>query len=283
MKRERDKQRLRRWCIRRLMEDWTVRRVSEHAGIPKSTVHDWWSRFQRKGREGLIDASRRPHTIHHIPEATVRRVIQIRQQEGWCHEAIAAYLRQQEDTKVSSGSTYLILKRNNLITKPYRSRKQRTFIRFAREHPDSLWQTDITDYDGQYLIAFLDDHSRYIPAASLSPEATTDNVLETLEQALSTGRTPSQILSDHGTQYWSNDGPGRFTSFCTKQGIEHILGSIGKPTTQGKVERFFQTFSAYYPRFNNIDQFREYYNNKPHRSLNYRTPAQVYFNPLSDM
>src|SRR3990170_3512613 len=99
-------QRLRRWCIRRLLEDWTVREVSEHARIPKSTIHDWWMRFQRKGWEGLVNESRRPHTIHRLPEATVHRIVEIRQQEGWCHEAIAANLNQKENIKVSCGSAY---------------------------------------------------------------------------------------------------------------------------------------------------------------------------------
>jgi transposase InsO family protein len=227
MIRGRDKKKLRRWCIRRLLEDWSIRRVSDHTKTPKSTIHDWWNRFQWKGSEGLVDASKRPHTIHLLPETTVRRVVKIRQREGWCHEAIAAYLNQQENIKVSSGSVYHILKRNNLITKTYKPRRQRTFIRFARQHPDSLWQTDIKYYGTRYLIAYLDDCSRYIPSASLYPEATTDNVLETLEKALSNGRIPKRILSDHGTQYWSNDGAGRFTTFCEKHGIEHIQGSTG--------------------------------------------------------
>jgi transposase InsO family protein len=278
MEQGREQQRLRRWCIRRLQEDWPIRKVSEHARIPKSTVHDWWSRFQRKGWEGLINESRRPHTIHRLPEATIHRIVEIRQQQGWCHEANAAYVNQRESIKVSSGSVYMILRRNGLITKSYKPRKQRTFIRFAREHPDSLWQTDIKYYGHQYLIAFLDDCSRYVPAASLCPESTTESVLETLEEALAEGRIPKQILSDHGTQYWSNDGPGRFTDFCMKHGIQHIVGSTGKPTTQGKIERFWQTFELYYPRFNNLDRFREAYNHKPHRSLNYKTPAEIYFN-----
>jgi transposase InsO family protein len=279
MNQERDRQRLRRWCIRRLQEDWTVRKVSEHARIPKSTVHDWWVRFQRKGWEkGLLNESKRPHTIHRVPETTVQRVIEIRQREGWCHEAIAAYLNQREKIKVSSGSVYTILKGNGFITQPYTPRTRRTFIRFARQHPDSLWQTDIKYYGQQYLIAFIDDCSRYVPAASLNPESTTDIVLETLKEALSAGRTPKQILSDHGTQFWSNDGPGRFTNFCMNHGIEHILGSTGKPTTQGKIERFFQTFERYYPRYNDLDRFRKAYNHKPHRSLNYKTPAEIYLN-----
>jgi len=278
MNQERDRQRLRRWCIRRLLEDWPIRKVSEHARTPKSTIHDWRIRFQKKGWEGLVDASRRPHTIHRLPQTTICRIVEVREREGWCHEAITAYLNQRENLKVSSGSTYKILKHYNLITKTYKPRRQRTYIRFQRAHPDSLWQTDIKYYGDQYLIAFLDDCSRYIPAASLYHEATTQNILTLLDEALATGHIPNQILSDHGTQYWSNDGDSRFTTYLHSHGIEHILGSIGKPTTQGKIERFFQTFELYYPRFNNVDIFREAYNHKPHRSLNYKTPAEIYFN-----
>jgi transposase InsO family protein len=224
-----------------------------------------------------VDESRRAHSLHCVPEETVRRVLEVRRREGWCSEAIEAYLKAQ-GVQINHGSIHTILKQNQLITKPYTPRRKRTFTRFQRAHPDSLWQTDIKYYGDRYLMAYLDDCSRYLPAATLSPEATTDTVLETFEEALSAGRTPKQILSDHGTQFWSNDGPGRFTNFCMEHGIEHILGSTGKPTTQGKIERFWQTFELYYPRFNNITQFREYHNNKPHRSLNYKTPEQVYFN-----
>ena len=278
MEPERDQQKLRRWCIRRLQEDWPVRKVSEHVRIPKSTIHDWWSRFQRKGWEGLLNESRRPHTIHRLSEATIQRIVEIRQREGWCHEAIAAYLNQREGIKVSSGSTYRILKRYDLITRSYKPRKQRTYIRFQRTHPDSLWQTDIKYYGDQYLIAFLDDCSRYVPNAILCKHATTRRILKLLDATLSQGRIPRQILSDHGTQFYSEDGGSQFTAYLEAHGIEHIMGSIGKPTTQGKIERFFQTFQLYYPRFNNLDRFREAYNHKPHRSLNYKTPAEIYFN-----
>jgi putative transposase len=56
------------------------------------------------------------------------------------------------------------------------------------------------------------------------------------------------------------------------------MGSIGKPTTQGKIERFFQTFELYYPRFNDMTEFQQHYNYvRPHRSLNFLTPAEVYY------
>jgi hypothetical protein len=66
--------------------------------------------------------------------------------------------------------------------------------------------------------------------------------------------------------------------FCMKHGIQHIVGSTGKPTTQGKIERFWQTFELYCPRYNDLDRFREAYNHRPHRSLNFKTPEEIYFN-----
>jgi transposase len=222
--RKRDRVKLRRWCIRRLLEDWSIREVASHVRMPKSTVYDWWCRFQWKGWEGLVDVSRRPHHINHLPQETIAKVVEVRQREGWCAEAIEAYLKTQ-GVQVSHGSIYTILKQNGLIMKPYKPRKQRTFIRFAREHPDSLWQTDIKYYGDRYVIAYIDDCSRYVPALGLFEEATTDNVLHVLDEALDNGRVPNQMLTDHGTQHWSNDGDSRFTSFCIKHEIEHILGS----------------------------------------------------------
>ena len=93
MRGERDVEKLRRWCVRRLLEGWSIRDVSAHAMMPKSTVHDWWIRFQRKGWVGLVDESRRPHVIHRLPEETVARVVEVRLREGWCGEAIEAYLK----------------------------------------------------------------------------------------------------------------------------------------------------------------------------------------------
>jgi putative transposase len=277
LEKPRDRLKLRRWCVRKLLEGEDVETIGLTAKVSRRTLYYWLERFQQNGGEGLIDKPRRPRTIRRLNPTVVEKVIQLRERHGWCGEAISAHLR-REGVMVSNGSAYRILRDHALPVKAYASRRRRTYSRFARQHPDSLWQTDIKYYDDKYLIAFLDDCSRYIPAATLNPEATTNQVLDTLKNALSAGRTPKQILSDHGTQYWSNDGPGRFTTYCTQHGIEHIMGSIGKPTTQGKIERFWQTFELYYPRFNDMTEFLQHYNYvRPHRSLNFLTPAEIYY------
>jgi hypothetical protein len=105
---------------------------------------------------GLLDASRRPRTIHHLNPSAIERVIQLRQQHGWCGEAISARLG-REGVEVSNGSVYKILHDHALPVKAYAPGRRRTYTRFQRAHPDSLWQTDIKCYSREYLIAFLDD------------------------------------------------------------------------------------------------------------------------------
>jgi putative transposase len=277
LEKPRDKLKLRRWCVRKILKGEDAEAIRLTAKVSRRTLYYWLERFQRNGGEGLIDKSRRPHTIHRLKPSTVEKVIQLRQQYAWCGEAISAHLR-REGVKVSNGSIYAILHHHALPVKSYTPRRRRTYIRFQRTHPDSLWQTDIKYYGDRYLIAFLDDCSRYVPSAILCKHATTRRILRLLDETLSRGRIPRQILSDHGTQFYSEDGGSQFTAYLEAHGIQHIMGSIGKPTTQGKIERFFRTFQLYYPRFNSTPEFLHHYNYvKTHRSLNFLTPAEVYF------
>jgi hypothetical protein len=133
---------------------------------------------------GLIDASRRPHTIHRLNPSAIERVIQLRQQHGWCGEAISAHLR-REGIDVSNGSIYKMIHNHALPVKAYAPRRRRTYICFQRGRPDSLWQTDIKYYGREYLIAFLEECSRYVPNAILCEHVTTKTILKLLDVTLS--------------------------------------------------------------------------------------------------
>jgi hypothetical protein len=194
------------------------------AKLSRRTLYYWPERFQQNGGEGLIDRPRRPHTIHRLNPSIVEKVIQLRQQHGWCSPAISAHLR-REAVEVSNGSTYKILHNHALPVKAYAPRRRRTYIRFQRMHLDGLWQTDIKYYGEQCLIAFLDDCSRYVTIATVWKHTTTRRILKLLDETLSKARISGQILSDHGTQFYSDDGETIFTEFCERHGIEHIFGN----------------------------------------------------------
>jgi len=135
------------------------------------------------------------------------------------------------------------------------------------------------------LIAFIDDHSRYILGYGLYDKATTENVLNCLYRILFEYEIPYAIITDRGSCFYANklnkDGEGKckFQESLEDLGIKHIVGRPHHPQTNGKIERWFGTYKREFnERFKNVDEYVNYYNNKrPHQRLNYKTPAEVFF------
>ena len=59
--------------------------------------------------------------------------------------------------------------------------------------------------------------------------------------------------------------------------VGHIFASIKKPTTCGKLERFWGTHNKERWNFSSLEEFVKYYNyRRPHMSLDYLTPYEVF-------
>ena len=182
-------------------------------------------------------------------------------------------------------TVYRILCQSNLNKPLQKPRIKRSYIRWQREHSNSLWQCDLKLVGEEWLITILDDHSRYVTASQIFKEGTSENVIWLLDQAVHEYRKPREILTDHGTQFWSvRRGESNFDTYCIDNKIKHILGGIGKPTTLGKIERWFRTYDQEHAKFQLHRKFIEYYNyERPHMSLNYKTPAEAYFKDVQNV
>jgi len=278
MEKPRDVVKLRRWCIRRRGEGVPVSEICTAAQIPRRTFYNWLNHYRQDGLEGLEPRSKRPHIIHRVPSQIMEKVISIRQETNWCPHKIAGHLRIQ-GISISHMTIYRILCQSNLNKPLQKPRVKRSYIRWERKHSNTLWQCDLKIVGAEWLITILDDHSRYVTASEIFREGTTENVLWLLDQAIHEYSKPKEILTDHGSQFYSvRHGESSFTHFCSENGITHILGGIGRPTTLGKIERWFRTYDQEHARFQLHRKFIEYYNyERPHMSLNYKTPAEVYF------
>ena len=61
-----------------------------------------------------------------------------------------------------------------------------------------------------------------------------------------------------------------------KREIEHIMSTVKRPQSNGKIERWFESMDRLYKRFEyDLDKFVECYNNMPHLSLD-TTPNIAY-------
>jgi len=155
------------------------------------------------------------------------------------------------------------------------------------DHPDEVWATDITyikmPYGFVYLTAVMDLYSRYVISWRLSTTLDTYFCLEALNDALNYG-TPEIFNSDQGVQYTSND----FTNELKNAGIKISMDGKGRCFDNIFVERLWRTVKyewIYLHSFENISNlkngltwyFNHYNNERLHQSLNYETPASLYF------
>ena len=107
---------------------------------------------------------------------------------------------------------------------------------------------------------------------------TTDVVIKIIDDLIKLYGKPKQILSDNGSAYGLKSKHSKFDIKCRKRGIEHIRSAVHSPTTQGKVERLFQTFKREFEYCNGDSElWRMRYNHfRPHTSLENKTPDEIY-------
>jgi putative transposase len=153
---------------------------------------------------------------------------------------------------------------------------------------NQVWGTDITyvPVDGGflYLVAFIDLHSRYVLSWKLSNSLESMFCIEALEMALRQG-IPEIINSDQGVQYTSH----AYINLLKNKGVHISMSGKGKCWDNIFVERFWRSlkyeevylkqYDDYFEAKENISTYIESYNKtRPHSSLQYMTPEQVYLN-----
>ena len=235
-----------------------------------------WNKKLNEGNWDLCDKSKRPKTIHtKITKTTEEKIVKIRNKTGWGQERIADYV------DVSHWSVNKILNKHNLTSPSQRKKKRNKYVRFEREHPNTMWQIDHSDQKvkDKWLISVIDDHSRYSLGLFAVNMVTTSVVTKLLDDLIKLNGAPRQILSDNGSAYGVKSKHSKFDRWCNRRGIHHIRSSVHSPTTCGKIERLFQTIKRELKYCKeDLDLFRMRYNHfRSHKSLDNKTPAQVYF------
>ena len=151
---------------------------------------------------------------------------------------------------------------------------------------DQVWAADITYIPMAqgflYLVAIMDWHSRHVLAWKLSNTMDTDFCVTALEAALGKGR-PEVFNTDQGAQFTSD----AFTQTLQERGIRVSMDGKGRCLDNIFVERLWRSIKyeeVYLKAYQTVAEARvginaylEFYNRRrPHQSLGYRTPAQVY-------
>ena len=154
--------------------------------------------------------------------------------------------------------------------------------------PNQVWGTDITYvklFKGfAYLVAIIDWFSRYVVNWELSATLEIEFCLNNLRRALAIG-TPEIHNSDQGSHFTSQ----RYIDILdSKEKIKISMDGRGRCMDNIFTERLWRTVkyeNIYLNEYGNIgeanqglSEYFKFYNEKrKHQSLNYQTPAQIYF------
>jgi len=151
---------------------------------------------------------------------------------------------------------------------------------------DQVWSSDITyvpmRHGFMYLTAVIDWYSRYVLTWRLSNTLDGGFCLEALDEALSRGR-PEIFNTDQGSQFTSRAYTGRLE----EAGVAVSMDGRGRALDNVFVERLWRSvkyediYIKDYELVPDLESgltayFRFYDEERPHQSLGYRTPGEVY-------
>ncbi|MEI6078078.1 MAG: IS481 family transposase [Verrucomicrobiota bacterium] len=283
-----------------LEEGFSLQQVCDEMGMAHSGLSHWVSRYRQQGEAGL--QPRQPgKRAAKLPEAITQQIVELkRQNPTFGIKRISQVLRRWFLLPASPETVRQRLHAADLMpdAPPV---KKRNMVRprfFERATPNQMWQTDIFTFrlGGRYayLIAFMDDYSRFIVGADLFRSPTAAAVIEVYRVAVGEYQPPKEMLTDNGRQYTTWRGTSRFEAVLQKDGVKHFKSRPQHPMTLGKVERFWSTIWQDFlvrAQFDSFEAARErikiwikHYNHKrPNQGIEGLCPADRFFEIQSEL
>lgn len=281
---------------------------AEH-GISRKTFYALLKRAREESPAAVLEPrSRRPHSSPSKLEDEVRQdALRTRaslEQSGLDAGPISVFDKMHSNNleAPSIASLARIFRDEGVARREPKKRPRSSYRRFVYPAPNACWQLDATEYvlaGGRKCAIFQlqDDHSRVAVATYVDRAETSAGAIAVVRKGIAARGTPQRLLTDNGSALNpSRRGlRGELVTFVTGLGIEAITGKPGKPTTQGKNERFHQTLFRWLdkqPLARTIvelqalvDEFDIIYNTeRPHQGLPGRvTPQQAWdLTPLAE-
>lgn len=218
-------------------------------GVSKHTLYAWKARFEAKGPAGLMDRPRGAPRGSRMADVTKRAVLLMKEQHpDWGVERISAMLARGPALPASANAVMRVLTEAGYLTEDRPTVPHPDKVRsFERARPNELWQSDLFTFvlkrqnQRVHLVAFMDDHSRFIVSYGLHASQSAALVMEVFRAGIASYGAPAEVLTDNGSQYVTWRGTSQFAHECAKRGVKHIVASPRHPQTLGKVERFWGT------------------------------------------
>lgn len=281
------------------------KQICEANGISDRTLRRYQANYQAGGYQNLKPKSKQHSQTEAIPQPVLEQAILLRREVPGRSVAQIIQILEWEGL-VEPGALKRSTLQEKLAQKGYSSRHMKIYAssgiatrRFQRKQRNAMWHSDIKygpylpiGPDGKkkqiYLVAFLDDATRYILHGEFYASLDATIVEDAFRKAILKYGLPDSVYFDNGKQFRNK----WMTRACSKLSIQLIFARPYGCEATGKIERFNRVVDnfldeAHLEKAQTLDEFNqlfaiwvdECYQNKSHSGLKEnQSPAMVYRN-----
>jgi len=284
------------WVVNAKKSGLASRDIASTQNVSIRRVEQIYAKYRKSGAVPSLKRAGRPRV--EIPIGERNAIIEASKKFGVGACYLASLLETDYSLKTNHMRVYRVLKEEGMLYSQARQRFKRKWIRYEREHSNSLWHVDWHEmkssvYKGKWIVIYEDDASRYILGYGVFDSPTAENAVSVLKQAIREHGRPATILSDRGTSFYAVEaeaktrGLTKFELYLMGNHIKHILSRVRHPQTNGKLEKLFDTIERGLTKgFSPIDRCVEWYNCiKPHGALDLEraeTPLEAYYRKMPE-
>lgn len=214
-----------------------VRPAAIELGISRNALRDWERKVAKAAKgEGPSPATGPdPKTIEDRRDAAI--LAEWRKQQGLGPSQIRNQLR-RAGIKVSVHTVRRVME--DAGYRPPKVERREHNENYEAVRPGQLWHMDFLHryIHGQntFLLALIDDHSRFVTGWALDDAERADAVITAFEGAVRRYGRPEAVMSDGGSAFWAWKGSSRFTRILEEYGVDQLIATV--PQLNGKSEVF---------------------------------------------
>jgi transposase InsO family protein len=272
---------------------------SNRTSVARTTIEEWIADYKNAGFrfEGLFPKERSDKgVVKTLTEEQKTAIKDLRKANSKLTvptilKILKAKKIIESDSQINTSSIYRFLKDESLVKINEDAKDKR---QFEAEHPNELWQSDVMHgphvlVNGKlrktYLIAIIDDFSRYIINASFYLNEKRESFLDCLKTSVMRRGLSKKLYVDNGSCFKAL----HLDQITAQLGIAIHHSRPYIPQGRGKIERWFQhvrdgflqVFKETHPQATfedlneQLENWVEEYNNKEHSSIS-MTPQKRY-------
>lgn len=279
-----------RICRRVVDHDMDTQYVANQHDVTRRHVQRLAKQYRETGEIPTQETpGRRPYADH--PDDLEERVLELREELRMGAVAIAHVLRQRDGLSVDHNKVHDILQTHGEAGVNKRKQgRRRPWVRWERSFPLETVHMDwYHNRQEEWCLAVQDDASRCV-LAMVEQEArsaeTSVALLDDVRQAHASLARIEEVITDHGSEFYASkrDPEGEathpFENYVAAERIQHTRCRVGRPQTNGKLERFFQTYGKHRWEEASLEAFLGWFNEvRPHMSLDWEaleTPREAF-------